>query len=217
MTGSQKVGGSSPPGSTTPEFELLQKNVNIAHEVQTEEFTSLLEELRKQLLEASIYFDIWEQTWPTPQVVDVINRYKGFFQPTRRAFLDQFSIKICNVTGNDRRLPSFYKVFKMLDINPSLAPHVNTRLLRKRLKQHSIILAAIDSYRDTKAAHWDTTNNQVAERKPVLFGNSKRMLKDLQNIFNEICGAATDRTWSFKPLEHKDTKSLLSHLNELHQ
>jgi hypothetical protein len=55
---------------------------------QTAEFKSLLEELRKQLLDASIYFDIWEQLWPTTQVVDVINRYKGLFMPTRKAILD---------------------------------------------------------------------------------------------------------------------------------
>ena len=148
-------------------------------EQQKAEFKSLLEELRKQLLDASMYFDIWEQIWPTAQVVDVINRYKGFFQPVRKALFDQFSIKICNVTGNDRRLPSFHKVFKMLDTSPSLAPGVDVQSLRKRLKQHRAVLTAIDSYRNTKAAHWDVTT-QVAERKPVLFGDSKRMLKELQ-------------------------------------
>jgi len=178
------------------------------------EFKSLLEELRKQLLGASMYFDIWEQTWPTAQVVDVINRYKGFFQPVRKALFDQFSIYICNVTGNDRRLPSFYKVLKMLDTNPSLAPGLDVRSLRKRLKQHSAVLTAIDSYRDTKAAHWDITT-QAARRKPVLFGDSKRMLKELQNIFNEICGAATKGAWSFKLVQHGNTSSLLNHLEEL--
>ena len=183
-------------------------------EQQIAEFKSLLEELRKQLLDASMYFDIWEQIWPTAQVVDVINRYKGFFQPVRKALFDQFSIKICNVTGNDRRLPSFYKVFKMLDSNPSLAPGVDIQSLRKRLKQHRAVLTAIDSYRNTKAAHWDVTT-QAAGRKPVLFGNSKRMLKELQDIFNEICGAATNGVWSFKTAQHGDADSLLNHLGEL--
>lgn len=182
-------------------------------EVQIKEFRALLEELRKQLLDASMYFDIWEQIWPTTQVVDVINRYKGFFQPVRKALFDQFSIKICNVTGDDRRLPSFYKIFKMLDTNPGIAPQVDVQSLRKRLKKHRAVLAAIDSYRNTKAAHWDTTN-LVAERKPVLFGDSKRMLKELQDIFNEICGAATNGEWSFELLEHGDTDSLLDHLTE---
>ena len=125
------------------------------------EFKSLLEELRKQLLDASMYFDIWEQIWPTEQAVDVINRYKGFFQPVRKALFDQFSIKICNVTGNDRRLPSFYIVFKMLDTNHSLAPGLDVQSLRRRLRKHRTVLLAIDSYRNTKAAHWDVTTQAV--------------------------------------------------------
>ncbi len=188
--------------------------MNVDDEAQTKEFRSLLEELRKQLLDASMYFDIGEQIWPTAQVVDVINRYKGFFQPTRKALFDQFSIKISNVISNDRRLPSFHKIFKMLDTNPSLASKIDVQSLRERLKQHRAVLTAINDYRNTKAAHWDTTNH-VAERRPVLFGDSRRMLKELQGIFNEICGAATNRVWSFKVNQHGDATTLLNHLNEL--
>ena len=203
---------SAPPKVSTGRILNIKLRTDV--ENQPEEFRYLLEELRKQLLEASVYFDIWEQIWPTEKVVRVINQYRGFFLPTRKALFDQFSIKICNVTGNDHRLPSFYKIFKILEISPSLAPKVNVQSLRKRLKKHRAVLTAINSYRNTKAAHWDTTN-LVAERKPVLFGDSKRMLKELQDIFNKICGAATNGVWSFEPLEHSDANSLLNQLNEL--
>ena len=184
------------------------------NEQQIVEFQSLLDELENQLLDASMYLDIWEQIWPTEKVVKVINQYKGFFQPIRKALFDQFSIKICNVTGNDRRLPSFYKVFKMLEANPSLAPGADIRALRKRLKQHRVVIAAIDSYRNTKAAHWDITI-QPAERKPVLFGESKRMLKELEDIFNEIYGAATNGEMVFELVQHNDASFLLNNLEKL--
>jgi len=180
---------------------------------QTAEFKSLLEELRKQLLDASIYFDIWEQLWPTTQVVDVINRYKGLFMPTRKAILDQFFIKICNVISNDRRSPSFHKVFKMLGTNPNLAPNIDVQSLRKRLKQHRATLTNIDNYRNTRAAHWDI--DVAVEKKPVLYGDSKKMLKELQDVFNEISRASTKNRWSFKVSQHGDTTALLNHLNEL--
>ena len=183
------------------------------NEQQTAVFKTLLEELRKQLLEASIHFDIWEGLWPTAQVVDVINRYKGFFLPTRNAHLDRFFIKVSNVMSNDPRSPSFYRIFKMLDNNPDLAPGIDTRSLRKRLRQHRGVLEGINNHRNTKAAHWDT--QQTAQRKSVLFGDSKRMLKELQDIFNEICGASTKNVWSFKVSQHGDTTALLNHLNEL--
>ena len=187
--------------------------MNIDEEAQTKEFRSLLEELRKQLLDASIYFDVWQQLWPTAQVVDVINRYKGFFLPTRKALLDQFFIKVCNVVSNDPRSPSFYKVFKMLDTSPTLAPSIDVRALRKRLKKHRAVLTAIDNYRNKKAAHWDI--DVAVEKKPVLYGDSKKMLKELQDVFNEISGASTKNLWSFKVSQHGDTTALLNHLNEL--
>jgi hypothetical protein len=176
-------------------------------------FKSLLEELRKELLDASIYFDIWVQLWPTPQVVDVINRYKGFFLHVRKTLLDQFSIKICNVLSNDSTAPSFYRIFKILENNPSLASTIDPKPLRKRLKQHRKVLDGIKHYRNKKAAHWDT--QVVAEKKPVLYGDSKKLLKELQEVFNVISGAATKRVWSFKISQHGDTTALLDHLNEL--
>jgi hypothetical protein len=184
--------------------------MDVEDEDQIKECSSLLEELRKQLLDASIYFEIWEQLWPTTQVVDIINRYRGFFLPTRKAHLDQFFIKISNVVSNDHRSPSFYRVFKMLDANPNLAVGIDVRLLRKRLKQHRTVLEGIDHYRNTRAAHWDTKIK--AERKPVLYGDSKRMLKELQDMFNEISGAFTKNVWSFKTGQHGDTTAVLNTL-----
>jgi len=182
-------------------------------EQQIAKFRSILEELRKQLLEASMHFGIWEQLWPTEQAVDIINQYKGFFLPTRNAHLDRFFIKVSNIVSNDLRSPSFYRIFKMLDINTDLAPAIDSSSLRKRLKQYKVILEGINNYRNTKAAHWDTS--QVAQLKPVLFGDSKRMLKELQDMFNEICGASTKNTWSFKISQHGDTTSLLNALKDL--
>ena len=82
------------------------------------------------------------------------------------------------------------------------------------MKQHKATITAIDNYRNTKAAHWDI-REQISERKPVLFGDSKRMLKEMQDIYNEICGAATNEVWSFKTAQYGDSDSLLNHLNEL--
>lgn len=183
------------------------------NEEQTAELQSLLEELRKQLLEASMHFDIWEELWPTTQVVDVINRYKGFFLPTRNAHIDRFYIKVCNVVSKKSSQPSFYHVFSLLNKNANLVPGLDVRSLKKRLKSHNKTLSAIEQYRNKKGAHWDI--DIPAQRKPILFGDCKRMLKEMQEIFNEISGAATKNLWSFKPIQHGDTNALLNHLNEL--
>jgi len=179
----------------------------------SEEFKYILEELRKQLLDADKYFDIFEQIWPTPEAVDTINRYRGFFIPIRQALFDQFTIKICNVTSNDRRLPGFYKIFKTLILESSLAPKIDVGSLRKRLKQHKLILDAINDYRNTKAAHWDI--EMKGGNKPILYGQTRKMLEELENMFNEISSAVLKKTWSFKYVQHLDTTSLIRHLGEL--
>lgn len=179
-------------------------------EEQAAEFRSLLEELRQQLLAASVHFDIWEQLFPTAEVVDVINQYIGFFQPTREAHHDRFFIKVSNIVSNDPRAPSFHRIFKMLDNNPALASAVDVQSLRQRLKQHKEVLKGIKKYRDTRGAHWDT--QEQAQRKPVLFGDSKRMLKDLQDMFNAISGAHSGNVWSFKYSQQSNTTGLLNAL-----
>jgi hypothetical protein len=172
--------------------------MDTADEEQVAAFRFLLEELRKQLLTASVHFDIWVQLFPTAEVVGVINHYRGFFQPTIDAHIDRFFIKVSNVVSNDRRSPSFYEVFKMLENNPALAPSVEVRSLRKRLKQHKEVIERIKEYRRKRGAHWDI--EEKAKRKPVLFGDSRQMLTELQDIFNQISGAHSGNLWSFKYL-----------------
>ena len=185
-------------------------NMGTPDEKQVLDFETLLEDLRKQLLDACVHFDIWVQLFPTAQVVDVINQYIGFFQHTRVAHLDRFIIKVSNVFSNHHSSPSFYRIFKMLDNNAVLALGVDVQSLRKRLKQHKKVIEAIKEYRNTRGAHWDT--QEEAQRKPVLFGKSKRMLEELQDIFNEISGAHSGNIWEFRYSQQSNTSSLLNTL-----
>ena len=176
------------------------------------EFEALLEELRKQLLDACISLDIWEQLFPTEQAVDVINRYRGFFLPTINAHIDRFYIKVSNVISNDRRLPSFYRVLRILDNNQALAPGIDIRSLRKRLRQHKGVLSGIEDYRNKRAAHWDTqTELQLGQ---VLLGNTKQMLEELQNVFNEISQAHSRNLWSFRTMQQDDTRRMIDALKK---
>jgi hypothetical protein len=187
--------------------------MNTQYEPQCAKCKHNLEELAKQLLDASIYFDIWEKIWPTPQIVDTINEYRGFFLPASQAILDQFFIKICNVLSNDQRAPSFYKVFKILDENLNLVPTINVKSLRIRLKQHNKTIIKINNYRKTRAAHWDI--DATVEKMPVLYGEVKKMLKELQDVYNEILGGFEKGEQSFELVENFNTTGLLNVLSKL--
>ncbi len=179
------------------------------------EFRLLLDEARRQLQDAQTHFDIWVELWPTEQNVKVINAYRGFFIPARKAHLDEFFIKVSNVVSNDHRAPSLYRLLDMVDRMPSLAPGLNLPSLRDRLKKQKGLLRRIKRYRNKRAAHWDTDLSKPTE--PVQLGESKEMLKELQDMFNEISSAHTGgQVWVFTILEHRDTYRLLDRLRQTH-
>jgi len=180
---------------------------------QLTEFKSLLEEVRKQLLDAQMHFDIWEQLWPTEKKVDVINSYIGFFQPTRAAHLDRFFIKISNVVDNHRNSPSIYRLLNMVGSYMDLAPGIDMHSIHDRLKKQKDLLRRIRQYRNKRAAHWD----MAAKPDPVFVGESRQLLMELASIFNEIHGAHDKNVWSFRPQQYHDTDRLLDRLRKRNQ
>ena len=180
-----------------------QKEINEAR------FKEVYEILRSQLLEASVSFDIFEKIWPTEKVVDILNQYIGFFQPTRLAHLDRFIIKISNVLDNKQSSPSFYNIINNINKFPDLAPGLNVHKIKRRIRSHREALEEIKDYRNKRAAHWDTT---VIQPKPVIYGKSKKLLKELINIYNEISSSHSHNQWSFSYSQHRDTEALLERL-----
>ena len=177
--------------------------------VEQNNFEYIFGELQKQLLKASVHFDIVEKLWPTEQTVDIINRYIGFFGPTREAHFDRFILKISDSLSSSQKSPTFYRVLKMISNNPDLALKINVQEIKRRLKNHRAALKAITNYRNTRVAHWDTT---VSETESVLYGNSRRLLEELKDIFNEINASHSKSVLSFRYSQQGDTINLLETL-----
>ena len=181
---------------------------------EKEEFEYIFEILRKQLLDASSHFYIFEQLWPTEKVVGVINRYKGFFQPTRAAHLDSLIIKVSDIVSNKATAPSFYRILKMIGRNSNLAPDINVREVKKRIRKHKKTLEAVKDYRNKRVAHWITNVENEEVDKPLLL-NTKRMLKELGKIFNEISGSHSNNVWAFRYSQQGDVIAVIDGLKRL--
>ncbi len=181
--------------------------------IEEEEFEYVLEILRQQLLDASCHFYIWEQLWPTENVVDVIRRYKGFFQPTRAAHLESLIIKVSDIVSNKANAPSLYRILNMVVVNSRLAPDIDVLEVKQRIQKQKKTLEAIKNFRNTRVAHWDTSVEKL--EKPVLFGDTKRMLKELTDIFNKISLAHSKEEWSFRYTEQVDVITLVNGLKRL--
>ena len=181
---------------------------------EQEEFEYVFEILRQQLLDASSHFYIFEQLWPTEKVVDIINRHKGFFQPTRAAHLDSLIIKVSDIVSNKATAPSFYRILKMIGRNSNLAPDINVREVKQRIRKHKKTLEAIKDYRNKRVAHWITSVENEEVDKPLLLG-TKRMLKELEKIFNGISASHSKNVWSFRYNQQGDVIALIDGLKRL--
>lgn len=165
--------------------------------------------LRVQLLQAHTHFHIWEHLWPTEEVVGVINQYKGFFLPARDAHLNTFVVKATNVVKPSEDA-SFERLFTILDNAPYLAPEIDVNSLRERLKKLEPIILAIE---DARHAFAHTRIKASKPRTSYTYGQAKKVLEELQIIFNEIHRSFTGgHVWSFKMLQHDDTYHVLNRL-----
>jgi hypothetical protein len=189
---------------------MVNKSSEASLQNEQEEFENVFEVLRKQLLAASVHLYIWEKLWPTEEVVDIINRYKGFFRPTIDAHLDRLIIKVNDILSNKSTAPSFYRILNMIGRNPNIAPDIDVHDIKRRLKKHKKTSEAIEDYRNKRVAHWDTSIEKLD--KPVFLGNTRRMLKDLEAIFNRISSSHSGKPWAFRYVEQADTTSLLDAL-----
>lgn len=172
-------------------------------------FEKRLEVLRVELLQAHTHFHIWEQLWPTEEVVRVINQYKGFFVPARDAHLNTFVVKATNVVKPSEDA-SFEHLFIILDNAPYLAPELDVNSLRARLKKLEPILLSIE---DARHAFAHTKIRVSKPKSSYTYGQAKKVLEELQTIFNEIHRSFTGgHVWSFRMIPHDDTYYVLDHL-----
>jgi len=177
------------------------------------DFEYVFKILQQQLLHASVHFYIWQKLWPTEEVVEVINRHKGFFLPTRDAHLDRIVLKVTDILSTQpKRPPSFYRILNMISRNPSLAPDINVREIKKRLRNHKRVLEALKDFRNMRVAHWDTTIEALD--KPMLFGETTEMLTELKDISNQISASHSRTTLSFRFSQQGNTDHLLSILKD---
>jgi hypothetical protein len=192
-------------------------------EDESETFEYVFGILRNQLLNASVNFYIWEQLFPTEKVIDIINRYIGFFQPTREAHLDGLIIKVTEILSGRANAASFYHILDMIARNPKLAPGIDVDQMRGRLANHRKVVEAIKHYRNKRVAHWDISeaNRQAPEYagikrlgKPVLFGETREMLADLQAIYNKISASHCQTIHAFRYGQQADTPTLIETLRE---
>ncbi|MCH8063128.1 MAG: hypothetical protein IH861_11565 [Chloroflexi bacterium] len=175
-------------------------------------FERLLERHRIELQHALHNFEVWKTLENRDdETARVLNAFRGFFNLTIEAIKTQFVINIMNIAGSDYRLPNVHRLLKMIDRDEALAPDLDTRVIRKRLKQLRPIILKLKTLRDRRAAHWDM---ETPPEDPTL-GEVETILRGLETIFHEITMAAQPgHHWPLTYSEHSHTESFLRTLRE---
>ena len=108
-----------------------------------------------------------------------------------------------------------------------MIPSVNTKGYRKTIKKHNRTISSIKEHRKKLAAHrdqayqsWRPNNNpqirsERARTPSIEYGKTKDLLKDCQDIFNNISSTYSRDIWSFEFLDHSHTIYLLDKLEAL--
>ena len=123
------------------------------------EFKRQLNELQRQIFHAIVSYQVRLALWENPEVVDTLNRYRGFFFPVRDALYGTWVMGFAKVFDRDSKTVSLKNLMKVAKEDVcNLVPNMTEKKideLEQRLSQHDAILRAIKRLRDQYLAHLD--------------------------------------------------------------
>ena len=151
------------------------------------EFKRQLDELQRQIFRAIVSYQVRLALWETPGVVDILNRYRGFFIPVRDALYGTMFMGFAKVFDHDSRTVSLKNLMKVAKEDVAdLVPNMTRKKiddLEQRLSQHDAILKAIKRLRDQHLAHLDAVPKP---NLPLIKKDVDQMIKTLEDVFNQL-------------------------------
>jgi hypothetical protein len=155
--------------------------------VNRKEFKRQLDEVQQQIFLAVVSYQVRLALWETPAVVDILNRYRGFFFPIRDALYTTMIMGFAKVFDHDSRTMSLKNLIKVAKEDVAdLVPNITRKKigeLEQRLSQHDATLEAIKRLRDQHLAHLDTTPEP---KLPLIKKDIDQMIETLEHVFNQL-------------------------------
>ena len=182
------------------------------------EFKRQLDELQRQIFRAIVSYQVRLALWETPGVVDILNRYRGFFIPVRDALYGTMFMGFAKVFDHDSRTVSLKNLMKIAKEDVTdLVPNMTRKKideLEQRLSQHDDILKAIKRLRDQHFAHLDAAPKP---KLPLIKKDVDQMIKTLEDVFNQLSQGhdGSVYSWSYQANQSAwETSEILRILSE---
>jgi len=183
-----------------------------------DEFARQLNELQREIFRAIVSYEVRLALWETPQVANILNRYRGFFIPVRDALFRTMVMGFAKVFDRDSRTMSLKNLMKVAKKDVSnLVPSMTREKieeLQQRLSQHDAVLEAIKQMRDQHFAHLDAAPDP---RLPLIKGDVDRMVETLKDVFNQLSQGhdGSVYSWSYQTRRSEwETSEILRILSE---
>lgn len=182
------------------------------------EFARQVGELAKQISQASLAYTVALALWPTPEVVDTMNRWLNFFSPTRDACHVTFLMGFAKVVDEDGRAMSLTNLIRLAKEDPSqFVPNLSLSDLEGmevQIAAHAGVLESIKLRRNQYLAHLDAL---LDPDLPLIKGDIDRLNETLKEVLNRLSmgygGSFTSWTFMEKRAEEQ-TRDVLRILEE---
>ena len=152
-----------------------------------DEFARQLKELQREIFHAVISYQVRLALWETPEVVNILNRYSGFFIPVRDALYETMLMGFAKIFDRDSRTISLKNLMKVAKKDlANLVPNMTKEKieeLEQRISQHDAVLQVIKKLRDQHFAHRDAAPEP---KSPLIKKDVDQMVKTLEDVFNKL-------------------------------
>lgn len=151
------------------------------------EFARQLNQLQREIFRAILSYQARLALWETPEAVDILNRYRGFFIPVRDALYGTMVMGFAKVFDRDSRTMSLKTLMKIAKANVAqLVPNMtreDIEQLEHRVSEHNGVLREIKRLRDQHLAHLDANPEPGL---PLIKKDLDQMIETLKEVFNQL-------------------------------
>jgi len=171
-----------------------------------EEFVSRRDQLRSLLLRAKCYYVITLELWPTPERVDILNRFLGFLGLVRQAVNDAALLSYAKAYDTDSRTASIRVLLNAAKADAGvLAPNAGDGeldALEALVRTNDKTLKNLRRLRDQRLAHIDSnpTGDMALEK-----GKLDKLVQDTEQAYNDL-SRMHDRSVTLFSIQVDDTE-----------
>lgn len=168
--------------------------------MEQNEFSRQLKEFQSHWFHTIVAYEVYFKIWPTEQIIDVLNRHRGFFIPVRNSLYERVMMGFAKVFDRDPRTMSLRNLIDTAQRQMELVPELtleNIQNMNTELSKHEAAVSSLKCLRDQRLAHLDAKPQSFP---PLLKGQLDSLVVTVGEAFNQLSAGHSGSLydWSFQ-------------------